>query len=550
MLPFGFTGPVRSMGFSYVRDSNSLLAQSATPVTDVNSDHANRSSAWVTGSNVATMPLPLAQHILGPELGAGLGASAALADIPALFVGFPAFSGSWEFPATFQRSGSNDGYSYGKDAFFGVQSTRLSSSTQFDPGYGDYTWGMANSKTTGRFDTLSGLPSLSEYAWVFSLDQLTGSPGSGVYHHVSGARRNGESITAKVAPVSYKTVLDEVKQFWSPMYGGFDGFNIKEREPFRNSRWDTSTTAVSDYAYHSIERAIHTIEDPEVVECNLITIPGITNTNLTDKLLGVAATRGDALAIIDIENVFIPDTEDSSSTWSSRLGSVSSAVSSMQSRDLNNSYGCAYYPWVQIEDSTGPSVFIPPSIVALGTLATSEAVSELWFAPAGFNRGGLGRNMSSNLTVLNISEKLTSQNRDDLYENNINPIATFPSEGIVIFGQKTLQQTSSALDRINVRRLMIYIKKEISRIAATILFDQNVKLTWDRFTGEAEPFLASVRSRYGLTDFRVVLDNTTTTDDLIDRNILYAKIFLKPARAIEYIALDFTIMRTGASFAD
>jgi phage tail sheath protein FI len=147
-------------------------------------------------------------------------------------------------------------------------------------------------------------------------------------------------------------------------------------------------------------------------------------------------------------------------------------------------------------------------------------------------------------------ERLTSKNRDDLYEANVNPIATFPSEGIVIFGQKTLQVTPSALDRINVRRLMIFLKKEISRISATILFDQNVPATWNRFLSQVDPFLRSVQSRLGLTDYRVVLDESTTTPELIDRNIMYAKIFLKPARAIEFIALDFVITNTGAGFED
>jgi phage tail sheath protein FI len=194
-------------------------------------------------------------------------------------------------------------------------------------------------------------------------------------------------------------------------------------------------------------------------------------------------------------------------------------------------------------------LLVPPSVIALGTFASSEATSELWFAPAGFTRGGLSGG-AAGLPVISLTERLTQANRDDLYENNINPIAKFPAEGIVIFGQKTLQQTSSALDRINVRRLMIYVKKEISRIAATILFDQNNKTTWARFTGQVEPFLGDIRARYGLTDFKVVLDETTTTDDLIDRNVMYAKIFLKPARAIEYIAIDFVITRTGASFED
>ena len=152
--------------------------------------------------------------------------------------------------------------------------------------------------------------------------------------------------------------------------------------------------------------------------------------------------------------------------------------------------------------------------------------------------------------MLGVRQRLTSAERDKLYDANINPIASFPAEGVVIFGQKTLQVTTSALDRINVRRLLIFVKKEISRISSRLLFEQNVQQTWDRFTGEVVPFLEGVKSGLGLTDFRVVLDSTTTTPDLVDRNILYAKIFLKPARAIEFIALDFIITRSGASFDD
>jgi phage tail sheath protein FI len=152
--------------------------------------------------------------------------------------------------------------------------------------------------------------------------------------------------------------------------------------------------------------------------------------------------------------------------------------------------------------------------------------------------------------VLNVLQKLTSKDRDKLYEQNVNPIASFPSEGIVVFGQKTLQVSRSALDRINVRRLLIYLKKEISRISATLLFDQNVQATWDRFLAQVNPFLASVKARLGLMDYKVLLDKNTTTPDLIDRNIMYAKILLKPAKAIEFIALDFVITDSGASFED
>ena len=152
--------------------------------------------------------------------------------------------------------------------------------------------------------------------------------------------------------------------------------------------------------------------------------------------------------------------------------------------------------------------------------------------------------------MVGLTERLNSSDRDTLYEANINPIATFPAEGIVIFGQKTLQVTPSALDRVNVRRLMIHVKKEISKMAARLLFDQNVSQTWARFTGQANPFLESIKQRLGLEAYKVVLDTTTTTPDLIDRNIMYAKIFLKPARAIEFIAIDFVITNAGASFED
>ena len=283
----------------------------------------------------------------------------------------------------------------------------------------------------------------------------------------------------------------------------------------------------------------------------MMSIPGLTNTNLTSKLLDVCEARADSLAVIDLPGEYTPPGEDASESATGRLGSVQDTIDQLEQRNLNNSYGCTYYPWVQVTDTvtTGGSLWVPPSVVALGTLASSQASSELWFAPAGFTRGGLTEG-SAGLPVTNVRARLNSQERDDLYNANINPIAQFPAEGIVIFGQKTLQVTRSALDRINVRRLMIYVKREISRISATLLFEQNVNATWNRFLGQVNPFLGSIQTRLGLTDYKVVLDQTTTTPDLVDRNILYAKIFLKPARAIEFIALDFVITKTGAGFED
>ena len=216
---------------------------------------------------------------------------------------------------------------------------------------------------------------------------------------------------------------------------------------------------------------------------------------------------------------------------------------------MNSSYACSYYPWVQTHDELGSGqlVWVPPSVAALGTHNDKESAP--WFAPAGFTRGGLSDG-AAGIPVIGVREHLTRKMRDKLYENNVNPIAKFPAEGIVIFGQKTMQATPSALDRVNVRRMMLHVKKGISNIASTLLFDANVQTTWDRFVGQAEPFLRDVQARLGLTDYKIVLDNTTTTPDLVDRNIMYAKIFLKPARSIEFIAIDFVIQRTGASFDD
>ena len=243
---------------------------------------------------------------------------------------------------------------------------------------------------------------------------------------------------------------------------------------------------------------------------------------------------------------------------------MTTIVSNLESRELDSSYGCAYYPWAQVRDTrSGQRVWMPPSVIGLGTMAGSQEKSEIWFAPAGFNRGGLtsvgNQAGAAGLKVLNVKERLSTKDRDDLYEQSINPIAKFPSEGIVVFGQKTLQLQQSAMDRINVRRLLLYVKKEISIIAASTIFEQNIQVTWDSFKSKADAFLSDVQSRFGLTDFLVkAMDDETAslsgvgtvTDDLVDRNIMYAQIYLKPARAIEFIAIDFIITRSGASFTD
>jgi phage tail sheath protein FI len=337
-----------------------------------------------------------------------------------------------------------------------------------------------------------------------------------------------------------------------PFYNGFDGFEITEADPLRNTLLTAGTpTDTTSYVYYTLNKAIDTVSDPETLVTDLVSIPGLTYESLTTKLVQTCESRADALAVIDLPDVYIPEQEQYYSSKTSRYaGTTTNAANALKARGLNSSYGTTYYPWVQIRDTiSNQLVFVPPSVVALGAMSYGQRTQELWFAPAGFTRGGLTEGRGG-VPVLGVTQRLSSTERDTLYEANINPIAQFPSEGIVIFGQKTLQVTPSALDRINVRRLLIYLKREVSRIASGLLFDQNVDVTWSRFLGQVNPFLSSVKSRLGLSDYRVILDKTTTTPDLVDRNIMYAKVYLKPARSIEFIAIDFTITDSGASFAD
>lgn len=438
----------------------------------------------------------------------------------------------------------------------------------------DIYWGMKTTKGTDtKFNEempeyFRALPvdvpaSVTENAFIFSLDDISGSYDSTkklytVGSWEFGSRKQKKSLTSNItSSVEWGNFLDTFNKFTMPLIGGFEGLDIKEKEPF-NNRTAADNGAIigkdelSSYAVNSLNVALDMISDPEVVEMNALVVPGIKDSVIHNKMISVCETRGDALAIIDIQGDYTSQFEGKVEDKNDLLPDVATAVSYVKDiLTVNSSYGCAYYPWVHINDvHTGNKVYVPPSVVALGTFGSTKRFSEIWFAPAGFTRGGLSDSQAGGLPVVGITKQLNSKDRDALYEAGINPIAKFPHEGIVIFGQKTLQATPSALDRVNVRRLMNYVKKEISRMASTVLFDPNVQVTWDRFLSQAEPFLATVKSRLGLTDFRVVLDETTTTPDLVDRNIVYAKILLKPARAIEYIALDFNITNSGASFGD
>ncbi len=526
LLPFGVYGPTKLKDFELkTQDDDNLFVSAASPVDFL---------AYGTGSCfLATTGSTINKVQLGVDAKT------------------PAFTGSVIFPMIPLRSSSaEDNLSDPTEAYFGAQFTRATGSVIFDASNLDVLYSLP--KGAGGAAGFGNVANTTETSWYFTLDDLRMDASSDKpAYYASGSRASGVSITATSG--SYKNVLDKgYDRFTSPLYGGFDGFNIKEKEPFNHSRALPEGATDTGYSmFYSVKKAIDMYSDPEFIDGNILTAPGIVNEGLTTHMIETVEGRGDTLAIIDPRGGYTPASEDYQSEQS-RISAthVSDVVNNMQQRNLNSSYAATYYPWVRITDTiSGRGVWAPPSVAAFGALSFSEKVAAPWFAPAGFTRGGLSQG-AAGIPVTMVRSKLTSKERDDLYDVNINPIASLPNEGIVIFGQKTLQATPSALDRINVRRLMIFVKKEISRIASTLLFEPNVSDTWSNFTSQVEPFLAGVQNQFGLDGFRVQLDETTTTPDLIDQNIIYAKIFLKPTKVVEFFAIDFVITNSGAGFED
>jgi len=261
---------------------------------------------------------------------------------------------------------------------------------------------------------------------------------------------------------------------------------------------------------------------------NVISVPGLTQANATSEisaLINTVQTRGDAVAVIDLV---------------AYGSSTSQAITA--AKTYNSSYAATYWPWLQtIDPGTGQLVWVPASTMIPGVYAFNDSVSDPWFAPAGINRGGLD-------TVVRAEQKLTQTQRNDLYIGNVNPIATFPNVGVVVYGQKTLQKKSSALDRVNVRRLLIALKSYISQVANNLVFEQNTIATRNQFLSQVNPYLESVQQRQGLYAFRVIMDDSNNTPDVIDRNQLIGQIYLQPTKTAEFIYLDFNILPTGATF--
>jgi phage tail sheath protein FI len=276
------------------------------------------------------------------------------------------------------------------------------------------------------------------------------------------------------------------------------------------------------------DNMVNLLANRDDYQFNILSTPGLYDADYTSTISTIITNttqRGDNLYVVDLVN------------YSSGITDV---ITQAQTRDT--SYAATYWPWVRVTDpGTGKQVFVPASTLLPGVYAYSDKVSAPWFAPAGINRGGLS-------TVLRAKVKLSQANRDDLYSNNINPIATFPKTGVSVFGQKTLQKGASSLDRINVRRLLIELKAYISQIADTLVFEQNTITTRNNFTSRVNPYLEAIQQKQGLYAFRVIMDDSNNTPDVIDRNQLIGQIYIQPARTAEFIALDFILEPTGASF--
>ena len=344
---------------------------------------------------------------------------------------------------------------------------------------------------------------------------------------VGGTKAFGFELTGSLSSDMNK------RQFSVGFQGGFDGIDptisidLGASISSGNSQgFNLSTsTAVGSVAY---VKAIAAVSNPDDFDINLVSVPGIVRRHhsyVFDKVVDMCEAREDAF--------FIGDSVGAGD-------SISQAIE--QGAAVDSNYVGTYYPWVKTIDSrTNKLISVPPSVLMPGIYASNDAVAAEWFAPAGLNRGGI-------VGAISVLNRLTHAERDELYEGKINPIAQFPGEGIVAFGQKTLQDKASALDRINVRRLMIKVKKYIASTSRYLVFEQNTSTTRGKFLNTVNPYLEGIQQRQGLYAFRVVMDESNNTPDVIDRNILAGQIFLQPTKTAEFIVLDFNILPTGASF--
>jgi hypothetical protein len=327
------------------------------------------------------------------------------------------------------------------------------------------------------------------------------------------------------------------RQFVLGFQRGFDGLNPTVKINLGNEISAANTqglncgtsTSSGSVAY---TKAINAVSNADEYDINLVVTPGIIkhfHPSITQRVIDMVEDRQDCFYIADF-----------ASSDTTNGGTITEVTELANSIDSN--YVATYYPWIKTVDSnTNKLVAVPPSVLMPAVFAANDRLAAEWFAPAGLNRGGI-------IGAVSVLNRLTHSERDTLYENKVNPIAAFPGQGIVAFGQKTLQDRASALDRINVRRLLITVKKFIASTSRFLVFEQNTSTTRGRFLNTVNPYLEAIQQRQGLYAFRVVMDESNNTPDVIDRNIMAGQIFLQPAKTAEFIVIDFNILPTGASF--
>ena len=313
----------------------------------------------------------------------------------------------------------------------------------------------------------------------------------------------------------------------SGSFGSATGLNVGAGD---NYYYDKITTNTQGLVADDYDNMVNLFSNQDDYQFNVLATPGLLDSVATHKtqitnIINNTQNRGDNLYVVDL------------AAYDSTVATVTATAGVR-----NTSYAAAYWPWVQtIDPDTFQRVWVPASTMIPGVYAYNDSVSEPWFAPAGINRGGLS-------TVVRAEQKLTQANRDSLYTGKVNPIATFPGTGVVVYGQKTLQTKASALDRVNVRRLLIALKSYISQVANNLVFEQNTIATRNAFLAQVNPYLASVQQRQGLYAFKVVMDDSNNTADVIDRNQMVGQIYIQPTKTAEFIYLNFNILPTGVEF--
>jgi phage tail sheath protein FI len=362
--------------------------------------------------------------------------------------------------------------------------------------------------TDNQIDTVGSYPNNSRYVRVKSVNLPT----------INYFDANGIAISAYTA---------SIPQNGSGSAGGsFTGATGTVNSTI--NLYDAIASNTQGLTGSDYNNMIALLANTDAYQFNLLFTPGLVNDIHTSQITSIITNtiaRGDNMYVVDL---------------SSYGNTVSQTVTQAQSR--NNSYTAAYWPWVRIIDpGTGKQIWAPASTVIPGVYAFNDKVSAPWFAPAGINRGGLS-------TVLSTEIKLSQAQKDTLYTNNINPLATLPKQGVVVFGQKTLQKEASALDRVNVRRLMIELKNYIRQIADTVVFEQNTISTRNSFIARVTPYLETIQQKQGLYAFKVVMNDSNNGPDVIDRNQLIGQIYIQPTRTAEFVSLDFILQPTGAEF--